>query len=61
MTARFTPDGSRLFAVYDSGRAVRWELDAANWRRHACAVAGGGLTRNEWQAAVPGQNYRQTC
>ena len=26
-TARFSPDGSRLFIVYDDGTAVRWEVD----------------------------------
>jgi WD40 repeat protein len=61
VTARFTPKGSRLFAVYDNGHAARWELGSAAWARHACAVAGGGLTREQWQDVVPGQDYRQTC
>ncbi len=60
-TSRFTPDGSRLFAVYDTGNAVRWELDPEAWRRHACSVAGGGLTREEWEEIVPDQEYRATC
>ena len=47
-TVRFSPDDKRLFAVYDNGRAVRWELDPAVWRRHAGTVAGGGLTRAQW-------------
>ena len=58
-TPRFTPDGSRLFVVHDNGHAVRWDLAPAVWRRRACAVAGGGLTRAEWEDAVPEQEYRQ--
>ena len=27
VTARFTPDGARLFVVSDAGRAIRWEVD----------------------------------
>ena len=60
-TSRFTPDGSRLFAVYDTGNAVRWELDPEAWRRHACSVADGGLTREEWEEVVPDQEFRATC
>ena len=61
VTARFTPDGSRLFAVYDNGRAFRWELDPAVWMQHACAVAGGGLTPEQWEEIVPEQDYISVC
>jgi len=61
VTARFTRDGSHLFAVYENGHGIRWELDPAAWRRRACAVAGGGLTRGEWEDAVPEQDYRDSC
>jgi hypothetical protein len=50
-----------LFAVYENGYGIRWELDPAAWRRHACGVAGGGLTRREWEGAVPEQDYRDSC
>ena len=60
-TPRFTPDGARLFVVSNNGHAVRWDLAPAVWRRKACAVAGGGLTRAEWEDAVPEQDYRRTC
>ncbi|MGH2953912.1 MAG: BTAD domain-containing putative transcriptional regulator, partial [Solirubrobacterales bacterium] len=60
-TARFTPDGSRLFAVHEDGRAFRWELDPDAWRSHACAVVGGGLTPEQWEEIVPEQEYRATC
>ena len=59
-TARFTPDGSRLFVLQDDGRAFRWEVDPAAWRRHACAVAGGGLTPEQW-AEVAEQDYVSAC
>ena len=49
-TARFTPDGARLFALSDAGRAIRWEVDPELWlqqrvrarrrRPHARAVGG---------------------
>ncbi|HEX2468698.1 MAG TPA: BTAD domain-containing putative transcriptional regulator [Solirubrobacterales bacterium] len=61
VTARFTPDGSHLFAVYESGTAIRWEVDPAVWRQHACAVADGGLTREEWEEVVPEQDYLEVC
>jgi WD40 repeat protein len=57
----FSPDGRSLFAVYDNGRAIRWDVDPAAWWRRACAVAGGGLTAEQWADFVPEQDYRQTC
>jgi WD40 repeat protein len=60
-TARFTPDGSRLFALHENGQAFRWEVDPAAWRRHACAVAGGGLTPEQWEEVVPEQDYIESC
>jgi WD40 repeat protein len=60
-TARFTPDGDRLFAVSDAGRAVRWEVDPPVWRRHACTVSGGGLTPPQWERVVPEQDYISVC
>jgi WD40 repeat protein len=59
-TTRFTPDGGRLFAAYDNGRAIRWEIDPSVWRQRACAI-GGGLTPSEWEEAVPEQDYIQVC
>ncbi len=60
VTARFTPNGSRLFAVYDTGNATRWEVDPAAWIRHACAIAGG-LTPEQWAEVVPEQDYISVC
>jgi hypothetical protein len=42
--ATFTPDSRRLFAVYQSGRAFRWEVRPDAWSRKACEVAGRELT-----------------
>ena len=61
VTAHFTPDGSRLFAVNNNGIAVRWEVDPDVWRQHACAVAGGGLTPEQWERIVPEQDYISLC
>jgi WD40 repeat protein len=60
-TARFTPDGSRLFTVHEDGRAFRWEVDPAAWRKHACAVAGGRLSPEQWEEIVPEQDYISVC
>ena len=65
VTARFTPDGARLFVLSDPGegsasnlgRAIRWEVDPELWLQRACAVAGGGLTPEQWEELVPEQDY----
>ena len=66
MTARFTPDGARLFVLSnpsqrDLGRAIRWEVDPELWLQRACAVAGGGLTPEQWEEVVPEQDYVSAC
>ena len=61
VTARFTPDGARLFVVSEAGRAIRWEADPEFWLQRACAVAGGGLTPEQWEEVVPEQDYRSVC
>ena len=61
VTGRFTPDGDHLLALYTNGRAMRWTVDPASWARQACAITGGGLTREQWDAVVPEEDYRQVC
>jgi WD40 repeat protein len=61
VTARFAPDGRRLFVVSGAGHAIRWEIDPEAWRRQACVMAGGGLTREQWEQVVPEQDYISTC
>jgi hypothetical protein len=60
-TARFTPDGSRLFALRDDGHAFRWEVDRKAWRQHACSIAGAGLAPEQWEEIVPEQDYIEAC
>jgi WD40 repeat protein len=60
-TARFAPDGARLFALSDAGRAIRWEVDPELWLQQACALAGGGLTPEQWAELVPEQDYVSVC
>ena len=31
------------------------------WMQHACAVAGGGLTPEQWEEVVPEQDYVSVC
>ncbi len=61
VSARFTPDGRRLFVLHELGAAQRWEVSPDAWSRHACRVAGRELTRAEWEELVPDQDYRPVC
>ena len=61
VTARFTPDGARLFVVSGAGRAIRWEVDPAAWRRQACRLMGGDLTPAEWEEIAPEHDYISVC
>jgi WD40 repeat protein len=58
---QFSPDGTHMFAVYDTGRAYRWDVRPSSWARQACAVAGRRLTRSEWEDALPDQAYDPAC
>jgi WD40 repeat protein len=60
VTARFTPDGARLFALSEFG-AIRWEVDPAAWRRRACRLMGGHLTPAEWEEIAPERDYVDVC
>jgi hypothetical protein len=60
-TARFTPDGSRLFALRDEPQAFRWEVNPNAWRQHACSIVGGGLAPEQWEEKVPEQDYIEAC
>jgi WD40 repeat protein/DNA-binding SARP family transcriptional activator len=58
---QFTPGGDYLFAIYNAGRAYRWDVRPSSWARHACAVAGRQLTRAEWEDALPERDYDPAC
>jgi hypothetical protein len=47
--------------VAADGRAYRWDVRLASWRRHACAVAGRAMTREEWRDALPEYRYAPAC
>ena len=56
-----TPDGTRLIASYQSGRAYVWDIRPGPLIRHACRVAGRRLTRTEWQEFLPGRDDDPAC
>jgi hypothetical protein len=58
---QFTPDGAHLLAITDAGRAYRWDVRPSSWARHACEVAGGPLTRAEWDDVLPRRDYAPAC
>jgi WD40 repeat protein len=60
VAARFLADGA-LAAVYDDGRAWRWDVRPGAWKAHACRVAGRTLTRDEWRELLPGRKYTPAC
>jgi WD40 repeat protein len=60
-SAAFTPDGSRIVALFGDGHGVVWPATSAAWLRHACAVAGRNLTRDEWARYIGSPRYEKTC
>ena len=61
VAAEFTPDGASLLAIAAGGRAYRWDVRPASWRRHACRIAGRALTRAEWRDVLPEHEYAPAC
>jgi DNA-binding SARP family transcriptional activator/WD40 repeat protein/energy-coupling factor transporter ATP-binding protein EcfA2 len=59
--AAMTADGRTMIAIYDDGSGAVWSLDVDAWKRHACAVAGRNLTREEWSRFLTRHRYRATC
>jgi hypothetical protein len=45
--ADFSPDGKSLLLPSPQGSRV-WSLDATQWLRDACVLAGRNLTSQEW-------------
>jgi WD40 repeat protein/DNA-binding SARP family transcriptional activator len=60
-SAALSRDGSRLFAVSTRGDGIRFDMSPAEWRRHACLVAGRDLTAAEWADALPGRPRQRVC
>jgi WD40 repeat protein len=68
----FSPDGRTLYTASDDSNVIIWDVagdrglertgtDPADLVRRACAIAGGGLTAEQWAEIVPQQNYVSTC
>jgi WD40 repeat protein len=65
----FHPDGRSLVSMgssYGYARAALWDYSSLTALRAdpaavACGVAGGGLTPEEWAAAIPESPYQRTC
>ena len=61
ISAAMSPVDARLFAVPTDGPGISLDTDPEAWRRHACTVAGGGLTPEQWDEIVPEQDYVSAC
>jgi WD40 repeat protein len=68
----FSPDGRTLYTASDDSNVIIWDLagdrglertgsDPGALVRRACAIAGGGLTPEQWEAILPRQDYVSTC
>jgi WD40 repeat protein len=59
--AAFTPDGTHVIVVSDTGAGWVWDIDPTDWLARACAVAGRNFTQQEWQQILPDRAYQPTC
>ena len=62
----FAPNGRTLATGDRDGNVILWDLAKLNDLRdrplqHACALAGRGLSRDEWSRYVAGLPYQTTC
>jgi WD40 repeat protein len=62
----FSPDGRRLITASADDTALVWDLGdlpaiSADPIRTACRVAGGGLTRDQWDTYATGLGFQRTC
>jgi WD40 repeat protein len=66
LSVSFAPDAPLLAAAGFDGNLVLWDLGSMNALRdnalaNACALAGRGLTAQEWSTYTVGVSYRSTC
>ena len=61
VAAGFINAGRHIVAVYDDGRAWRWDVRPSAWKAHACRVAGRSLTQEEWREVLPGRAFSPAC
>ncbi|MEU6091696.1 hypothetical protein ABZ865_34010 [Streptomyces sp. NPDC047085] len=62
----FSPDGRRLITASSDDTALVWDLGdlpaiSADPIRTACRIAGGGLTRDQWDTYATGLGFQRTC
>jgi WD40 repeat protein len=57
----FNPAGADLVAFYGDGTGLVWDVDPESWKQRACTIAGGPLTRDEWEELLPGRRYEPAC
>jgi WD40 repeat protein len=57
----FDPGGTNLVVLYGDGTGQVWDVDPDRWKERACIVAGGPLTREEWEELLPGRRYEPAC
>jgi WD40 repeat protein/DNA-binding SARP family transcriptional activator len=57
----FNPAGTDLVAFYGDGTGLVWDVDPDRWKQRACTIAGGPLTRDEWEELLPGRRYEPAC
>ncbi|MDX3215446.1 caspase family protein [Streptomyces sp. ME02-6991-2B] len=62
----FSPDGHRLITASSDTSVLVWDLGdlpaiSADPIRTACRIAGGGLTRGQWDAYATGLGFQRTC
>ncbi|MEO3763485.1 DNA-binding protein [Streptomyces sp. B8F3] len=61
LAVSFSPDGSEVYAVGRHTAPRAYPADPERARQAVCARAGGGLSRADWEAYLPGTPYRDTC
>jgi WD40 repeat protein len=57
----FNPAGTDLVAFYGDGTGRVWDVDPDRWKQRACTIAGGPLTRDEWEELLPSRRYEPAC
>ena len=57
----FDPGGTDLVVFYGDGTGLVWDVDPDRWKQRACTIAGGPLTRDEWEELLPRRRYEPAC